>query len=319
MNQRSPAIDALRSASVLYIVGFWHLLNYTQAFPMYYNPISIRTTVIVLGLFVFLSGVLLGKSSIEFNARDIIGFYRKRVVRIYPLYLCALTLFMVYGLCDRSTWLKAAVLVSMFYGPPPLTLWFITMIMVFYLVAPLLIALRHDTRKYWITAGATFSALLTFCVVSTTADPRIALYFPAFALGISTANGNFRLGLLPLGISLALALALSALSSAAPEVSFFSIPMAALAPLAVFSLCMSYPGRLGTGKVVAHLSYAGFAMYLFHRPIYTTLKHIYFPANPWAQVLYLTAVCLPLVFGASWLVQKAYDSLLEVNRFRRSA
>ncbi len=31
--QRNMAIDFIRAICILYIVGFWHLFNYTEAFP----------------------------------------------------------------------------------------------------------------------------------------------------------------------------------------------------------------------------------------------------------------------------------------------
>ena len=45
---RNSVIDLLRAACVLYIVGFWHLMTYTEAFPGYHNGVTTRLTVAVL-------------------------------------------------------------------------------------------------------------------------------------------------------------------------------------------------------------------------------------------------------------------------------
>jgi murein DD-endopeptidase MepM/ murein hydrolase activator NlpD len=40
--KRNLGIDLLRGLSILYIVGFWHLLGYTNAIPNYNNIVIIR-------------------------------------------------------------------------------------------------------------------------------------------------------------------------------------------------------------------------------------------------------------------------------------
>ena len=44
-------------------------------------------------------------------------------------------------------------------------------------------------------------------------------------------------------------------------------------------------------------------MYLFHRPIYTVLKSLYFPASGTGQIFYLTCFCLVLVI-LTWSKRK---------------
>lgn len=312
MNKRDDSIDMLRAISVLYIVGYWHMFNYTQAFPEYNNEVTVRVTVIILGLFVFLSGFLLGRRNVNFNLTDFIWFYKKRIIRIYPLYVGALTLFLFYGLCDRSVWAKGVLSISMFYGPPPPTLWFITMILFFYLVAPFLIATTRSTAKYVLLASSILTTLFCAYMISPTADPRVVIYFPAFALGIYFSNRDKQVKLSMITSITLSSLVISFFFSTAPEASFASIPIASIIPFAIFS---AFKGRLkntAMRSLFGKLSYAGFIMYLIHRPIYLTMKNIYFPSELWMQVLYLVLICLPVIFGISWLLQKSYDLLLEI-------
>lgn len=90
--EKLPYIDLLRGLSALYIVGFWHLMNYTAQFRGYANELTHRTTVVVLGLFVFLSGHLLAQSRLAPGLAGLKRFLTRRLLRIYPLYLAALIL-----------------------------------------------------------------------------------------------------------------------------------------------------------------------------------------------------------------------------------
>ena len=243
MTNRLAFIDMLRGASILYIVGFWHLMEYTPAFPSYENPITLRVTVTVLGLFVFLSGWLVGQRVIETSKEGVKIFYIKRFLRIYPLYLGAIGLFFICNLSDKTTLLKASMLISMFDGPAPPTLWFITMFMMFLLVAPLLVcAVKHETR-FWAVAAIIFGSLALIMRYSTAGDPRVVIYFPAFVCGIYLAQ----LGLLRLKyvhiftlIGLVLSIGLSFAVDNFPETSFWSIPLACFAPVSIFLLSWRY-------------------------------------------------------------------------------
>ncbi|MFL6696444.1 MAG: acyltransferase family protein [Vitreoscilla sp.] len=133
---KSLSVEVLRAGCVLYIVGFWHLMDYTHGLGGYNNAVTVRLTVIVLGLFTFLSGFLLARAPMRLGRSELKRFYAKRLLRIYPLYLLALLAFWALGIADRGIALKAALGISMLYGPPPATLWFVTMILVFYLIAP---------------------------------------------------------------------------------------------------------------------------------------------------------------------------------------
>lgn len=126
------SIEYLRALSMLYIVGFWHLFNYTDAFPGYKNIVTSNLTLVVLALFVLVSGFLIGITTVkqtEFREPAAYwNFYKKRLLRIYPLYALAVGIFYLYGINDAAISIGALTLVSMLWGEAPKTLWFITMI-----------------------------------------------------------------------------------------------------------------------------------------------------------------------------------------------
>jgi peptidoglycan/LPS O-acetylase OafA/YrhL len=146
---RNAAVDTLRALSVLYIIGFWHLLEYAPPMAWRFHPIFDRLTVVVLSLFVLISGYLAGRPKAPFTQVEVRRFYSARLLRIYPPYLLALLCFYLIGGVSGIIAAKGALLISMVAPPPPQTLWFITMLMMFYLWAPLLIVANE--RRFWTT------------------------------------------------------------------------------------------------------------------------------------------------------------------------
>jgi peptidoglycan/LPS O-acetylase OafA/YrhL len=313
LTQRHAFVDLLRCLSVLYIVGFWHLLEYTSVWPGYYSPLTARVTVIVLGLFVFLSGWLLGQGTIEPCVEGFERFYLKRLLRIYPLYLGAIGLFALCHLGDTTSLLKAALLLSMFSGPTPPTLWFITMVIVFYGAAPFLIHAATREPRFWELAASLFGALVLLSSLSTAVDPRLVMYFPAFVCGIYFARFELRRPQVLLAsawIGCFFSIVLSYSTAHDPEHTFWSVPLACLGPLSIFLVAWRYKGHIPNSRWLTALGYVSFVMFLIHRPVYVTIKSFYFPSTGLGQLLYLTSVCLPVAMLVSWIIQSTYDTTL---------
>ena len=319
-SDKSLAIELLRAVCVLWIVGFWHLMNYTHGFPGADNAVTLRLTVIVLGLFTFVSGFLLARAPMRLRAPELGRFYARRLLRIYPLYLLALLAFWALGMADRSTALKAALGMSMVYGPAPLTLWFITMILEFYLVAPLLIALRGRPALFVLAALGLFG-VAAVCGRAANGDLRLAEYFPAFALGVYWANHGERSSTrttLWACAAAAAAWAWSLVAGSDPQYSLAGIPLVTCGALAAFLLAGRLPlsPRGGLVRAAALVSYAGFAMYLFHRIVYKGLHALYDPASPGLGLAWLLLVGLPVVLLVSLLLQRACDASLRASATR---
>jgi peptidoglycan/LPS O-acetylase OafA/YrhL len=319
-SDKSLPVELLRAGCALWIVGFWHLMNYTHGFPGADNAVTLRLTLIVLGLFAFVSGFLLARAPMRLRAPEIGRFYARRLLRIYPLYLLALLAFWVLGMADRSTALKAALGMSMVYGPAPPTLWFITMILEFYLVAPLLIALRGRPALFVLAALGLFG-VAAVCGSAANGDIRLAEYFPAFALGVYWANHGERTSMRTALWVCAATVAAWAWSLAAgsdPQYSLAGIPLVTCGGLAAFLLAgrltLSPHGALARAATL--VSYASFAMYLFHRIVYKGLHALYDPASPGLGLAWLLLVGLPLVVLVSFLMQRACDALLRASATR---
>ena len=315
---RNIGVELLRGCSILYIVGFWHMLDYTKAVPHYKNIVTYRLTWIVLGSFVFIAGYFCGRHFIKVKTRSTLSFYLRRFMRIYPLYILSLFTFTKFGLVGSDTSLKAALLVSAFLKPEPPTLWFITMLAIFYMIAPLLVRVSRSLKVellvliYLVVSGL----LLIYWHISHQLDVRIVTYFPAFWLGLLVAVRRIRLDTRKLFVLPAAALGIVTsfiTNSWNLEHNWLCATlMVTIVPFVLFSLSKNLTVRREwIHRSISAVAYASFCMYLFHRPIYRQLRLLYFPKSAAAQLIYLVAFCLPVIWLLSYGIQKIYDRARE--------
>src|SRR6266436_5604988 len=187
---RKVPIDVMRAVSMLYIVGFWHLLDYTKAVTWHYNPVTYRLTVGALSLFVLISGFLTGRKDGGLARGEIRRFYKTRFWSIYLPFVIASGLFLAAGVSDSLALVKGVTLVGMLLAPPPFTLWFVNMIVLFYLIAPLLIGLSGNEVAYIALCTVIVGAMILYQAETGKIDMRLILYFPCFAAGIFLAGGS---------------------------------------------------------------------------------------------------------------------------------
>jgi len=318
--RRNFGIDLLRSLSILYIVGFWHLLNYTNAISHYNNIITYRITWIVLGTFVLISGYFIGK---KLNRQDnLLTFYKKRFIRIYPPYFIAIIVFAVLGLSDLTTSIKAIFSISMFVLPAPPTLWFIAMLILFYIITPLckMISTKGFVKYLFlyislitILFGFEYFSHLLFHYYYL--DVRVAVYLAPFMTGIYIANNSIvktNLKFITIGTVIVFTISYYFDSDNWKMNLLFSIPTVTIAPLLLFlffSQLKFESTRIQKNIII--LSTASYFMYLFHRPLYITLKKIYFPSTLSMQLLYLFVICLPIIIVVSYALQEKYNNILK--------
>lgn len=316
--QRNLGIDLFRGGAALYIVGFWHLSNYTKAFDPG-SPWSLRFTWVVLASFTFISGYFLGKKKIEATAAGLRQFFKNRFLRIYPLYLLALALFLLFGITRPAVALKAAFGLSMFFPPPPPTLWFITMLLFFYALAPAIswAIQRGRARHIWVVYLAASILLLGVDHYYGNLDVRVLMYFPAFLLGfLVAAEGSDYLSKPVLWGGLILGTAVSFLLPA-DGMSQLRLNCTLLVSAAAYLLFLFFEAKVrppaSLARSIGILSAASYCMYLIHRPLYSGLIDVYFPKSGAGQVAYLALICLPIITVASYLLQLGYDKLLAAS------
>lgn len=182
-NNRLLLPDIARALCVLYIVAFWHLFDYVHpvSWKEYFNPITLGA----LGCFTFLSGLFLGKKEMR-----CLKFYQARLRRFMPLFMLALMMFYILHMIGTKTMILSVVGMSCFIPPPPLTLWFFAMMIVFYFITPILLHKLHifdnncDRRIFLIRATIFYACLVMLNLLFPT-DYRILIYYPLYIYGIS--------------------------------------------------------------------------------------------------------------------------------------
>ena len=312
---RKVPIDIMRAVSMFYIVGYWHLLDYTKVGSWHYNPVTYRLTVGALALFVLISGFLTGRNDGGLARGEIWEFYKTRFWRIYLPFVIASGLFLAAGMNDTVTLVKGVTLVAMLLAPPPFTLWFVSMIVLFYLIAPLLIGLRGNEVAYIALCTVIVGAMALYQAETGRIDMRLVLYFPCFAAGIFLAAGSLPSSTLSLiGLLLLAGLALVptlAHPSSSLEGDPLAAPWALFGSIAIFLLVMRAGRNLKAPAILTQISEASFFMYLLHRPIYLWMQSVWFPTTASAQIPYLVFVCLPIIGIVAWLCQRAYTGFLQ--------
>lgn len=312
---RRVQIDVIRAVSMLYIVGFWHLLDYTDVARWHYNALTYRLTVGALSLFVLISGFLTGRKDGGLARGEIGKFYKTRFLRIYLPFVIASGLFLAAGIGNTLTLVKGVALVAMLLAPPPFTLWFVSMIALFYLIAPLLIRLRGNEVAYIGLCIAIIGAMILYQAKTGMMDMRLILYFPCFAAGIYLAAGSLpssTLSLVGLPFLAALSLVPTLVRpSRGLEGDPWAAPWAFFGSIAVFVVVMRAGRNIKPPAILMQISEASFFMYLLHRPLYLWIQSVWSPGTEKEQVSYLLFVCLPVIVVVAWLCQRAYTGLLQ--------
>ncbi|AKB19972.1 hypothetical protein MSWHS_3109 [Methanosarcina sp. WWM596] len=212
MNKKIIAFDFLRALAIVMIIPA-HLSNYLfsiygklalYAFDPYFANMG-------LGLFIFMSGYLLyyNNHSIK-SLQNVFDFYRKRLLRIYPLYWAALATFVlvfyvfaprlnsgfvfpdsenVFGLSNVLVHvLGLQILLAPTYASPMLTLYFVGLIICFYAIYPLLIMFSKSTKLLLLSSFIIYLGLFSISKTFNIIDHRFFMFFLIFVFGILTCK-----------------------------------------------------------------------------------------------------------------------------------
>jgi len=300
---RLAFLDLLRVACVFYIVGLWHLQQYTRH-HIVGGASGAAATVVVLSIFTLASGYLTHRRGWPASGR---AYAVHRFVRLYPLFALAVVAYLALGIITARVAVLSLLLVSVLHGPAPLTLWYVVMLIDFEIVYLAVGALRSSPYLWVVVAGLAVGIALLYGVVGGV-DHRFLIYAPSFVAGILLARGDRdRALLIGAAVLLPIGLLMSGRGGDA-EYSVMSVPFALSSGcLIFFGARACYRGRPRLDATLRWLAYISFCMYLVHRPVYVALRHLYVPASAAGQYLLLLTVGLALVIVLAWVVQSGYD------------
>ena len=322
LNRRIAWADTARALAMVWIVGFWHAMG--GYCPRFWETLETQSsfrflsgvTTGVLGAFMFLSSRLICSRHSFANQHDVLAFYRSRFVRIFPLYLLALVSFPNVGFDNHGVAVRIFALFGLSQYIPGfgiMTLWFISALVSFYALLPLLAADWMSTGRR-IALGLSLAALFFVLPEWIGSDRRIPICFAPFLLGIWTSRRTPRHPLLE---TATLSAIWSFLLWLPQETPLRDLLLSALgwAPLQLVSTPLS---KLpGSGRCWRFLAYVSFAAYLFHRQVYKVFVHFLPPEGPLRPII-VAAVGFPLVLAFSFVMQRLGDRTATVARWPRS-
>lgn len=310
-------IDTARVFSIYWIVFVSHLISYLDvSIKTYWCEELYDITRSCLAAMMFISGYLLSKNRFD-SWDDVKSFYFRRAKRFYLLYsVSAITLYYLHFNEGYSMLFTTLLGISSYIPPQPGTLWFLSMLMSFYLITPLLAKLLNN-RSFKKSAFFIFLLGLALCFFEYffSFDKRLHIHLLCYAIG-------FRLGgadLLPiilnkiwLGI---IVVAISVFIITYRCTGNFVYDVDAI--LGLFSLLYlsKWVSTPFITKIMLFLSYGTMCVYLFHRQIFIVYDYIcrhyinQTGSSGYTSLWFAIMVIIPSTIIFSYLIQLAYDRI----------
>lgn len=315
---RKSHIDLLRGFAMLYIIAFWHLDDYIA--DQWNYPATEMLTYAILNIFIFISSFMLTERYGQLNSySSLFSFLKRRILRIYPLYLFTLLAYLKFFSLSKSQFVTSMLLVNMFSDNSVMTLWFIGMIFIYYFLLALILFRFSWLRFFMLSAAFLFFTALLFVSIGQI-DKRLILYFPAFLLGIASAKVDkvnkflnkdifsYSYFILPIcAVIMYLLYNYYSLHSFS-KIFLYTGGLFLIAPL--YNLSFRFFSKIDS-SIVHFLSFISFCMYLSHRLVYALLFTAYRPESDILATLYLIFIGVPSVMILSYFLQFYYNKLIE--------
>lgn len=283
-------LDAIKAFAILLVI-FVHMQNFLSAVVIENYYVFEFLTFIALACFTFVSGYAIYENNTTLRDRkEVLHFYKKRIVRIYPLYLAALFVyflcFQVFGLFPPlhysiPEWVANILCLQVILAPayiePIFTLWFIGFIMVLYAMYPVFSGRPGRTRI--LLAVSIFAVLAILHQILNIIDYRFFLYYFFFIAGIAAAERNCRF------------------------------------------LFLERPLRKHEKSIfpaIGALAYASYCIYLFHMPFFSLSSQFisWLNLSGYFQNGVLLFVVIPAMACLCYGVQRSYDAGIKSRRGR---
>ena len=324
---RDYRFDVARAICMIYVVAFAHLWAYV--YPdvksiLYVHPVLYILSYSCLGLFTFASGYLIGtKYSFGKDSNTKIWpFYKKRVLRIIPLFLLSALVLWLIGFNSAKATLNGVLCISPFIKPRPQTLWYIPVILWCYLITPL-VSRKNFTRRL-ISGGG---LLLTVWLISNFIHPidwRFQFNLLIYLVGLVSApylNWKFENRKWIKWLVAAAYVGLLSVTFLKEPNVLFKRTSAFVGVFVLLFVCeyiahlvfhRSASGEVSSmRKLIINVSYASMACYMFHRLFFWAGEMIWNPLTVWVKWLYMAGVVFPVMLVLSYYIQKGYDSIIE--------
>lgn len=313
MKNRFVLFDITRALCVIWIVGIWHMNEYMNVECKFFQDDSSIKEVFsiltngVLAAFTFISGYFMSKKLIS-GWNDVLKFYKKRIIRFMIPLLSSSIILSIGGMILPIHTLTICTGVSQFLSPPwPMTLWYFSMMIFFYVITPVLIWLKSLKNIYCLLFCICIYSFLYIGHIYFGFDKRIAnnslFYMLPFLFNTSKILPyNFsKLCRLLIIVGMNIVLYMTFVQKISLEVVSSIIICYMLVTVSSF-LALVPP----LVKLFSSISYASMFAYLFHRELYIVTYKL---LGSYSQAD--AAIWLLVLFIFSYLGQYLYDSFLK--------
>jgi peptidoglycan/LPS O-acetylase OafA/YrhL len=322
--------EALRGLSILLLLALHSEVFDPGIFGEALSNLAAFVATFLLGSFFFLAGFFTEASLCKPDA-NALRFIWSKFIRIYPPYWLALALFIFVLDYDLSRSALAVYVLNLqaIFAPAfiksLLTLWYISMLVVFYILyGGMLMVIRSSLRLLIVSIAIFFLALWAH-LVQGVFDPRFFQYYFMFLAGILFYRYEavrmkifeFNIMLKILFAVVSVAILQSVLNLQFPKTHVYFILATGFFILSWVLLWLTiFRTTLGRWNLWAWLSTASFFAYLIHRPLWRIIDEFFGLEKDLSTVMIhlIPGAILALILG--YLLQRGYDRLLAGLRLK---
>ena len=328
--KRLMEFEALRGLSILLLLALHSEVFDPGIFGEAFSNLAAFVATFLLGSFFFLAGFFT-EVSLSKPDTNAFRFIWSKFIRIYPPYWLALVLFIFildYGLSRSALAVYVLNLQAVFsptFVKPLLTLWYISMLVVFTVLYGSMLLTIRSSLGLVIAAFVIFFAALWAHLTNGIFDPRFFQYYFIFLAGILFCRyESVRAKIFELNIILKVLFAVLSVAvlqwvfvSQYSAIHAFYILAAGFFILSWVLLGLTiFRTRLGSWGLWAWLSTASFFAYLIHRPLWRIIDELFgLEKNlPTVLIHLVPGAILALILG--YVLQRGYDRLLAGLRLK---
>ncbi len=284
----------------------------------------------LLGSFTFMAGYLLVKSFYKTHERSLLSIWASKIIRIFVPYIVALLLFAIFFDIE-ATRIDLAIhafgiqlLLAPRIGVPIMTIWYVGLLLVYYLIFPLLLKLFDGIVGVFVSSILVLLGAYLINIRWGFFEYRFFYYYLVFLAGILCAKAGCLRGVATTKYYLmdkvvVLFIGIYGLSVFKDESLFSISPQFLLAVtiyilsivLFAFSLIQIFIRGKDKLTFFGYVAFASYFAFLFHRPIWRLILQPFTFQTDLTWFLYIIIVGSVVVISVSHYLQKTYNFLTQ--------
>ena len=327
--KRQMEFEALRGLSIVLLLTLHSEIYDPIVFGETLKHIGFFVASFLLGAFFFLAGYFT-EATLRKPGQSLLAFAWSKFVRIYPPYWLALILFVYYlGFSLKRTDMAVyAMNLQAVFSPvfvkQLLTLWYISMLVVFYILfGGMMFALRSSVSLA-VTSIAVYGVAYISNRVWGFFDPRFFQYYFIFLAGVFFYRFNgLRDSLVGLNPFVKLTMALLSvfplqwiLEYSRTEGFVYLVAVDIFILSWILAILSLFRTRIGDWRIWLWLSTASYFTYLIHRPLWRLIDDLFGLEKGMGVVYFHLTIGSVLALILGYFLQRGYDRLLALLRLK---